>query len=363
MGSFNQTCLLTRSPITAGDDVVVFNGIRGPWEQKKDNAYAHDMLFGLPQRAKYDDYGGADDYADPKLYDLHERAWKEQNLYRSYMLNTGYSQQEVHIACHPESMTRVHDIEALFYPGEELDAFTVFEDNYDSVFLEKRGRAQSKARHVLESIGARIGAASLPTDKAQFQATCFNIIQDEVGPMLAWPLWSILSKGELFATRHLCMVRAEAYDYLLATVGSNTVSTYQVANSKRTFREYILETWARWEEKCKTVTTTHPLLREQALKQGLLSPMARPWNVADMPITSFFWNALDYNELMTEIGQERFVDAIVFHRGLDYLRSSLVAELGGGQHADWKLHAGVMRAVHRKAREDGPLRSEWYPYL
>lgn len=365
MGSFNQTCLLTRSPITYGDDVVVWNSVEGPWAHHDQEQGEHSLLFGLPQRAQYDDYGGAEDYRNSALEALHQRAWEQQTLYKRHTLDLGYGTHDVYVACSAETMSRVHDIEALFYDGEELTPLSVFEEGYDAVYLAKKGRAQERARQALETIGQRIGAASLPTEKAAFQAAVFQIVADVVGHALAWPLWAIISKGELFATQHLCMVRAEAYDYVVDTIGSSMVSKYQVANTKQSYRQRMEQRWLAWEEKHKhnLATAKNNPMRQMALADATLTPMARPWGVEGLPITSFFWNALEYDEVVSTAGRDLFLDMFVFMKGLAYLRSPLAHNPGGGQTSDWKLHAGLMKAVHKKARGEGPLRRDWYPYI
>ena len=52
-----------------------------------------------------------------------------------------------------------------------------------------------------------------------------------MGPALAWAVWEILSKGEMFARERLCMMRAEAYDSAIGMIGNSMVSKYGVKNS------------------------------------------------------------------------------------------------------------------------------------
>ena len=362
MGCFNQVCLLTRAPITCGDAVVVWEEIRGPWFNSE-TANGHGLLFGLPQRAVYDDYGGAEDYVDTKLFELHERAWQGQTLYRTHRVKANNNWETLYIARSRETMSRKHALAPLFYNMEELNPMDVFEEGYEKAYLQKMSRADERAKNILETIGERLGLTELPIEKAACLAACFHIVQDEVGPQLAWAVWNIISQDELFAHRELCMVRAEAYDYLVNTVNNNTISEFQVANSKKTFREYLVQHWAAWEDKKASSTSSNPVIANILLRDERLMPMARPWGLEDKPIESYFWNAIGYDDLVTQLGKDVFLDAMVFTRALHDLSSPMKAEEGGGQHTDWKLHADMMKAVHRKVREDGPLKRDWEPYM
>ena len=363
MGSFNQVCLLTRAPITFGDAVVVWEEIKGPWFTNGNSADNHGLLFGLPQRASYDDYGGADKYVDKKLFDLHSQAWSQQQLYRSHQIKGALGTKILYIAASSETMQAGHEIAALFYSQEEINPLDIFEDGYEDVFREKKNRADARAKNALSAIGERIGKACLPATEAACKAECFNIVQDEVGPQLAWPVWEIISKGELFAQRNLCMMRAEAYDYLVNTVNRDIVSKYQVRNSKMEYRTWLSQHWDAWQEKRNSVTSKNPLIVQIQLRDERLMPMARPWGIEEKPIESFFWNAVGYDELMTVVGKDAFLDAMVFTTGWRYLRSNLRAESGNGQHADWKLHADMMNSVHSKVAKGRVLKRDWEPYI
>ena len=136
MGCFNQVCLLTRAPITCGDEVVVWEEIKGPWFNSGNSGNDFGLLFGLPQRAHYDDYGGAEDYLDEKLFKLHDRAWKAQPLYRSHKVKGSYETKTLYIAATGKTMTKSHDLAPLFYGEQALDPKDVFEDGYEEAFTE-----------------------------------------------------------------------------------------------------------------------------------------------------------------------------------------------------------------------------------
>lgn len=203
MGCFNQVCLLTRAPITCGDDIVVWEEIKGPWYNTDTSNGKNGLLFGLPQRAQYDDYGGAEDYTNKALYDLHERAWASQALYRRHEVKASYQSEVLSIAASSDTMTNHSLLSPLFYGEQELNPKNVFENGYEEVFREKRDRASMRARAAMEAIGDRIGKAKLPEKKDECLAACFHIVQEEVGQHLAWAVWNVLAKGELFAKRDL----------------------------------------------------------------------------------------------------------------------------------------------------------------
>lgn len=360
MGCFNQVCLLTRAPITHGDAIVVWEEIKGPWFRSVSEGSNHGLLFGLPQRAEYDDYGGAESYVNKSLFDLHEEAWSKQDLYRSHKVQSSYQSKTLYIASNPQTMSRWHDIEHLFYGQEELNPMDVFGDGYEEVFREKRSRATAKAREVLQTIGERLGKATLPKEEAACKAACFHIVQEEVGPHLAWPMWNIISQGELFARRELCMMRAEAFDYLVQTVSKNTASQSQVSNSKMAYRDWLSKEWDAWEIKQGEVTSKNPLVVQALLRNAQLMPMGRPWGLEEKPIEAFFWNTIGYDKLIQDVGRDAFLDAMVFTTAWHYLRTSLRAESGGGQHADWKLHADMMKTVYANVRQHrGAIKRDW----
>lgn len=365
MGSFNQICLLTRTPITCGDKVVVWNQIDGPWFRRRNEGLEDGLLFGLPQRATYDDYGGAENYENDALFKLHERAWAAQDLYRAHRVTGSYDQSTLFIASNAETMSRTHQLAPLFYGMEEINPLDVFEDGYEKAFTEKRARATERASNVLKDIGERLGKADLPTDKAQCLAACFHIVQEEVGPTLAWPVWEILSKGELFARERLCMMRAEAYDSAIEMVGNSIVSKYGVKNSSMTYRALLEKRWDEWEAKRALFagSASSPLITNMRLREDQLMPMGQPWSVEERPIEAFFWNTIDYDTLMAEVGRDLFLDACIFATVSSYMRAPMVAQSGGGQSRDWKLHAHVLNSVYRHVRqEDGRLRRDWHGY-
>ena len=97
------------------------------------------------------------------------------------------------------------------------------------------------------------------------------------------------------------------------------------------------------------------------LRDDTLMPMGQPWEVEERPIEAFFWNTIDYETLVTEVGKDLFLDAMIFATVSSYMRAPMVAQSGGGQHSDWKLHAHIMNSVYRHVRkEDGRLRRDWF---
>ena len=359
MGCFNQVCLLTRAPITSGDDVVVWEEIKGPWYNTEMSNGKTGLLFGLPQRAEYDDYGGAEDYKDDELFAMHERAWAGQALYRSHKVKASYESKTLYIAATGDTMTNHNLLSPLFYGEQEINPKDVFENGYEEAFREKQNRATARAQAVLTAVGERIGKAKLPNTEAECLAACFHIVQEEVGPHLAWAVWNVLSEGELFAKRGLCMMRAEAYDYIVRTTGEQRVSAKKADKTKMTYREKTAALWDTWEKKRAGVTSKNPLIASMMLKEARLMPMALPWEIAEMPFTGFYWNAIPYEELVQTVGKEAFLDALMFMTGLRYLRVGMRAESGGSQNEHWQLHQGVMNAVYAKQKEEGPLRSDW----
>ncbi len=365
MGSFNQICLLTRTPITSGDKVVVWQQIDGPWFRCRNEGLGDGLLFGLPQRASYDDYGGADNYENEALCKLHERAWAAQSLYRAHRVSGSYEKSTLFIASSAQTMSRTRQLAPLFYGMEELNPLDVFEDGYEDAFKAKRARAEERASNALKNIGERLGQADLPVDKARCLAACFHTVQEEVGPALAWPVWEVLSKGELFARESLCMMRAEAYDSAIDMIGNSIVSKYGVKNSSMTYRESLVQRWDAWEEKRADILAkgSSSIVQSMRLRNDALMPLGQPWAVEERPIEAFFWNTIDYDALMAEVGRELFLDAIVFAMASSYMRAPMVAQSGGGQHSDWKLHAHVMNSVYRHVRnEDGRLRRDWHGF-
>ena len=260
-------------------------------------------------------------------------------------------------------MSRTHDLAPLFYGMEELNPLDVFDDVYEEAFTQKKSRATERASNALKNIGERLGKADLPEDKAQCLAACFHVVQEEVGPALAWAVWEILSKGEMFARERLCMMRAEAYDSAIGMIGNSMVSKYGVKNSSMTYRESLTHRWNTWEAKrCGMENdTSHALIRNMRLRDDTLMPMGQPWEVEERPIEAFFWNTIDYETLVTEVGKDLFLDAMIFATVSSYMRAPMVAQSGGGQHSDWKLHAHIMNSVYRHVRkEDGRLRRDWF---
>ena len=85
MGCWNETCVLTRTPITAGAPVVVLQVITG-LHYMASESYKTSLLLGLPMQGRYDDYGGVEDLEQPNLEDLAQQAFLGSGLYRTVPL-------------------------------------------------------------------------------------------------------------------------------------------------------------------------------------------------------------------------------------------------------------------------------------
>ena len=80
MGSFNQSCIVTNTPIQPGDRVMVGFCLSNPNLVHSQGGARHDLLFGLPVEGVYDDYGEAS--IPQGTMQALESAWEAQTIFR-----------------------------------------------------------------------------------------------------------------------------------------------------------------------------------------------------------------------------------------------------------------------------------------
>ena len=85
MGSWKETCMMSNLPINLGDDVAVFV-LRPSYNYTKEGRLCyHDDRYvplGFPIKAKYNDYGYAEDFTNE---DMHEAIFTKYEFFESYI--------------------------------------------------------------------------------------------------------------------------------------------------------------------------------------------------------------------------------------------------------------------------------------
>ncbi len=138
MGCWNETCVLTRAPIHYGASVVALNTVHGPqYREPAGGGFKTTLLFGLPFKGKYDDYGGIDNLERPELAEFADRAFDKAGLYRAHTTKRSFGMTAHRlVAAHPDTLWGLETpMKHLFYG--ELGVTMRDTDSYDKGAQER----------------------------------------------------------------------------------------------------------------------------------------------------------------------------------------------------------------------------------
>lgn len=382
MGSWNETCVLTRTPIHAGDPVLAFTVVHGPKHYRTSGgASGLALLFGLPQAGRYDDYGGVEDLRNEALASLMTEAFARTGLYRPFVTKRSFGSTESRwLASSADTFWgHAHHAKHLFYsrhgvqPGDE--------DAYD----ERRERASAAFKAceaALKATGQALGALELPEAHDEAQAALFAIVQEQFGVEQAWSAYELLRTSGLFARPGVMLAHEVAYRAVVDDFGARTVR--HGSQGPRPLREVLTEMVhasiehldaerKKWEEMLGSVPAEaqDALMRGESLEKRVvrflksnrdfpyLQPLSGMWTCTEIPLMGHFWDAAQPREVLAAAGEGPLVDFMVFQWAQAYLRIELVCPRSGSQNSEVLLPRAMHEATFAMFKDTGRLRRDF----
>ncbi len=382
MGCWNETCVLTRTPIHYGADVVSLTTVQGPnYREPAGGGYKTALLFGLPLAGKYDDYGGIEELTNPELATFSDEAFRKAGMYREHVSTLSYGSKESRlIAAHPKILWGLeHSMKHFFY--EECGVVPGQEDSYDEAASARSSAAFKRCEQALVKLGKALKAAELPSSSTELTKHLFALVQDAFGPSQAWGVWDYLRRNGLFANRGLLLMHRSAYDALVKEFSKHKVYYYG-SKERQTLRSFLAaqldEFVSRHEaERAKyaAMFAKHPVEMAELMndeddlvermtgslgrQSHYLKPLTSPWMTTENPLSGHFWGGATVQEVADTWPREALLDALVFQWGRHYLRLELTQPSSGSQNEEVVLHQKVHQAVYRDLRAKGKLKSDF----
>lgn len=367
MGCWNETCVLTQLPIYAGSDVVELRIVQGARYRASDGAGDTALLFGLPLKGRYDDYGGVEDYERPELVELSDKAFEACGLYRRVPLKAAHGNRERLMVGGPGMLWGLESaLEHLFYSRRNV--FIGDRHGYDPEARARQLAAFKDCEAALKSLGEQLQTIELSTDEREVEETLFGLVKNVFGEAQAWSAWHVLMKNGLFVSRGSLLMHRSAYDAAVADFSRRKIHS---TGASMTLREKLQEKFLSWkalyDDHRRTVAANPELacLAKDAYapRCDYLAPLSRPWLCSQVPIVGHFWGGANVDEVLAAHGLEELLDLFVFQYARHALRLDLVKSQTGSQCGETMLPHVIRQAVMKTLRDQKQHRRDFVPFF
>lgn len=382
MGCWNETCALTRTPISAGADVVVLTAINGP-RHKTSGSFATSLLFGLPIQGKYDDYGGVEDLVKPAQLELINKAFEASGFYRQVSGTRSYGGGESRfIASSKDTLWGMsHELKHLFY--DDCSATMADASSLSHEAHEKLAPAYKRCDEALANLGAELGKAEFGPSLDDVNQGILDLVAKHFGEHRKWAAFYALRNNGLFASQSLIFMHKVAYDALVQEMGQRKV--YYYGDKARTpMREFLKERLTAWKSKFKEqlaqATEREKRFAEAGLKSededrisallyrmllssskdDYLMPMSTMWMAPEVPLIGHFWGGATLDEVEAHFTEDELLDFFVFQWARSYLRTDFQPASSGSQNTETALLDKTMRATMKALKADGNSGVDFY---
>lgn len=366
MGSWNETCALTRTPITVQDPVMVWTTVVGPsYREPAGGGFKTALLLGLPYRAQYDDYGGAANAQLPGVHGLLTQALEASGLYREHRVSRTFSEGPLWVARSARALWGLeHEMKHLFYAANEVAAGS--ESSYDPLAQARSSASYKQCQQALEALGEALDKAVLQTADTLFQQQCFDLVAQHFGAQQAWPALHQLRKRGLFAHQVPLFMHESAYSALVAEFSKRKVGRLG-ERARSTLRDWLAQ---QLDEYCEAVVGLDTPGQEEYGLEGLrleqlsrkfraLRPLTGPWQATEAPLCGHFWGGATAQDILSVWPREQVLDALVFQWARSYLRLDLMPASCGTQNEEVRAHWVMHQAVYKQLRTEGRLKSDF----
>ncbi len=382
MGCWNETCVLTRTPIHAGDPVVAFTVVHGPKHYRTSGGTSGvALLFGLPQDGRYDDYGGVESLENEALATLMSQAFARTGLYRLSSTRRPHGgREERWLASSPDTLWgHAHHLKHLFYARHGVEPGD--EDAYDAR-RERTVEAFKSCEAALKAVGTALGALELPEDQAAATAAVFGVVREHFGAEQAWAAFQALGTSGLYARPGVMLAHRAAYRAVVEEFGARLVR--QSDTGPQPLRDVLTgmlhasighydDERAKWERLlCDVPAEAHDALTRgdspdklvlRFLKSSrafpYLAPLSGMWTCTEIPLLGHFWDAAQPREVLAAAGEAPLVDFLVFQWAQAYLRIELTCPRSGSQNSETQLPRVMHEATFKMFEDTGRLRRDF----
>ena len=337
MGSFNQRCILTHSPIGYNDKVYMGQTLTNV-PARGERLVPHEVQFGLPMRASYDDYGNANITSDLQ-YEFHEAAWEQQNYFKP--LTSTDSRDNFYIAADERAL------DFLDYGVARLlgDPATYGAPRNPHGISEERQQAHVQANQGLKELGRRL--AQTDTTKINALEQVYQHVRDVFDDTHAIAVWNYLRHHGMLVERKHWMINEAAFKEVVA-LGND-----KLVGSKKTLREKIA---AQLEKEFSRTPSKFDYLFDRGPEALTI------WgNKETTWVKKMFLGGLDDQTALAVYGFEHILDVQVFYQTINLFHISLTHFDGAGQDYAWKQWQRVQQAVvdSRSRRGGGGFPKEY----
>lgn len=382
MGCWNETCVLSRTPIGYGAPVVALTTVTGPtFRGPSGGGFETSLLFGLPLQGRYDDYGGVEQLVHPLQKEFADKAFLASGMYRSHTTKKSLgSATHRWVASSPDILWGLeHQLKEVFF--HKLGITVGEADSYEEAARAKSLQAFKDCQEALNALGTALGTAALPEAEDAFLNALFTEVSKAFGPEQAWGAWSYLRRHGLFAHIGVMMMHQRVYDAVVAEFSKRQVYKHG-SKERRSVRDYLkqrLEDWApAYEAEHKrlvemfsagnTATGISPryigrMVDDMGPKNSYMKPLTSPWRAPETPLKGHFWGGASVTEVLAAHELDDILDFMVFQWARNYLRIDLTPPSSGSQNEETKLHFKLMQAAYRTLRGTKGLKEDFVGFL
>lgn len=372
MGSWNETCVLTRTPIHAGEPVRAIHVFPQLSASTPGGIGYNPLMLGLPILAQYDDYGGVEQVANPALEALTLKALAHNPFYRAHPLQRKHGgNDQVYVVNGPRAFFALEgELQFLFYDELGIKPSITRSHRLEAHALTKPG--YDKAKAALKSLSTAL-KGELPTEDIAFYDALFEHASTAFGAQRAWPAYQKLLPTMVTAPQLLLMHEA-AYQAVIAEFGSRKVFYYG-DSAKMPLREFLAQELDNWLAKVEQKTARNQKLGiepddddemfdiMQEVRSKHFKPISQPWMSCDTPLRNHFWEGATVEEVLAAVPRDELLDFFVFQWARNYLRLDLYVPGSGSQNEEVVVLQKMMAATFKNLRAKGKLKKDFYGCL
>ena len=326
MGSWNETCALTRMPIMENDPVVKIHTVslaQGCFESIHELGNVP-LTLGLFSRGTYADYGRIALANDP-LTTSNERwcahALKTNDFWRAIAIEGGHTRL---IALNEQQL--INGMLVIFDLVGKVDE--EFDDYYEWLQTAcEQFTAANKAW--ADGLAATTAALSMRALQDTLDAHGSAAFKDR------WPLikgW-MHAKNVLMATSGHILIHGDAFNTLVR-------ASRLPADTQRWSAR-----WQEWYERDQRLQAISP---DRTWTRGCppdWAPLTKPFRTSGAPVHAHYWHTVEPEDALQSIGLEDLLQVNAFTKGICHTRVNLQAGYPGGQDKNRTLLATVVRSV------------------
>ena len=339
MGSWNETCALTRLPIKEKDPVVIYRAYDMDAVESRHESGDVPLIMGFHSFGQYDDYSTykfADDSATVNNRQLIDYAERNNNVWRAVdVVDDRNRTSRLFVAKDVKQFDRhiCMSFSALAGPGEDYMTWT-------RSMLEK-------AQLWLDAVHERINVEIPVSPEA-----VYTILKDESVKVFKEqaPAWKLLLDSNNLWVGH-------AYELPIHRAAFESMCT-GIDKRVKSLSVKMMAAFKEWEvhdAEVQALLVTHPQLSigkgEMRPGDNLWASLTCPRRISKTPLHSNFWDAVEPSEIVAKVGIEHALQNNLFTVALIHTRASLTRGITGSQNENMMLLTNAVSSVVKSQRK------------